>query len=323
MSESGAVKRKAAERSTDTIQDLSSSCEIPREKKAELLKKARRSKAKKNKRDPVTGPASIKAHFPATKDTMAVSSATATDSVTDIRSEAEGRCDSVPVSNADLLKKLCEMSEKLTKVNVAVEELRSETFEVRQENSVLIKDLEHSKEKLRKAEEKVEEAKTLAAIAERRVNDLEQYGRRNNVRILGITESHGEDCEKKVLDIFRNKLRLQSIGNTDIEAAHRVGQRPQSHREQQQQRKPRPIIVRFVNRKAADTVLHNRRMLKSTPFVITEDLTRANFALLSYCWDHPDVDDAWSKRGNIFVKRGTMYQDQEDRIQVRSPGPSP
>ncbi|KAK7502986.1 hypothetical protein BaRGS_00005612 [Batillaria attramentaria] len=96
------------------------------------------------------------------------------------------------------------MSEKLTKVNVAVEELRSETFEVRQENSVLRKDLEHSKEKLRKAEEKVDEAKTLSAIAERRVNDLEQYGRRNNVRILGIPESYGEDCEKKVLDIFRN-----------------------------------------------------------------------------------------------------------------------
>ncbi|KAK7502985.1 hypothetical protein BaRGS_00005611, partial [Batillaria attramentaria] len=132
------------------------------------------------------------------------------------------------VSNADL-QKLCEMSEKLTKVNVAVEELRSETFE--------------------------------------------------------------------------------SIG-----AAHRVGQRPQSHRgQQQQQRKPRPIIVRFVNRKAADTVLQNRRMLKRTPFVITEDLTRANFALLNYCWVHPDVDDAWSKRGNIFVKRGTRIRKIESR----------
>ncbi|KAK7484103.1 hypothetical protein BaRGS_00024715 [Batillaria attramentaria] len=298
-------KRKAAE-STDTSQDLSSSCEIPRERKTELLKKAR-SKAKKNRRDPGTG-MSIKAHFSVAKDSTAASSATGTDSASDIVGGSERR-DTETVSNADLLKKLCEMSEQLAKVNVSVEELRGEIFEVKQENSVLRKDLEKCQKNLQRAEEVAAEAKTLAAIAERRVNDLEQYGRRNNVRILGVPESKGEDCEKQVLDIFRKNLRLRDMGNMDIEAAHRVGQHPQSQRgPQQKSPKARPIIVRFVNRKAADTVLYNRRMLKGTAFVITEDLTRANFALLNYCWDHPEVDDAWSKRGAIYAKRGSRIR---------------
>ncbi|KAK7479612.1 hypothetical protein BaRGS_00029161, partial [Batillaria attramentaria] len=248
-------KRKAAE-STDTSQDLSSSCEIPRERKTELLKKAR-SKAKKNRRDPGAG-MSIKAHFSVAKDTTAASSATGTDSASDTVGGSERR-DTETVSNADLQKKLCEMSEQLAKVNVSVEELRGEIFEVKQENSVLRKDLEKCQKNLQRAEEVAAEAKTLAAIAERRVNDLEQYGRRNNVRILGVPESKGEDCEKLVLDIFRKNLRLRDMGNMDIEAAHRVGQHPQSQRgPQQKSPKARPIIVRFVNRKAADTVLYNR-----------------------------------------------------------------
>nr|KAG5707109.1 hypothetical protein BaRGS_011820 [Batillaria attramentaria] len=45
-----------------------------------------------------------------------------------------------------------------------------------------------------------------------------------------------------------------------------------------------------------------RRKLKSTSYVITEDLTPANFSLLAYCWDHPEVEDSWSKRGNIIAR---------------------
>nr|KAG5711174.1 hypothetical protein BaRGS_004818 [Batillaria attramentaria] len=151
------------------------------------------------------------------------------------------------------------------------------------------------------------EAKTQASVAERRVNDLEQYGMRNNVRVLGVPEAEGEnaaECEEKVLAVFRGKLGLKSMANSDIEACHRIGQRQQEQPGGRSQALPkaRPIIVRFVNRKAAETVLYHRRKLKSTNYVIPEDLTPANFSLLAYCWEHPEVEDSWSKRGNIIAR---------------------
>nr|KAG5689852.1 hypothetical protein BaRGS_012202 [Batillaria attramentaria] len=59
-----------------------------------------------------------------------------------------------------------------------------------------------------------------------------------------------------------------------------------------------------AKRKATDTTESSQdlRKLKSTNYVITEDLTPANFSLLAYCWDHPEVEDSWSKRGNIIAR---------------------
>nr|KAG5685510.1 hypothetical protein BaRGS_015816 [Batillaria attramentaria] len=62
------------------------------------------------------------------------------------------------------------------------------------------------------------------------------------------------------------------------------------------------MIARFVNRKAAEAILYHRRKLKNTSYLITKDLTPANISLLAYSWDHPQVEDAWSKRSNIIVK---------------------
>ncbi|KAK7497605.1 hypothetical protein BaRGS_00011245 [Batillaria attramentaria] len=291
------AKRKATD-TTDSSQDLSTSTEAARERKTDLLKKARK-KVRKNQRAREEQPtSSIKSHFPVVeKESMATTGTTDSDNAQDI-------------TNADILKKLCEMSGQLDKVCTTVEELKGEIFELKEDNSALRSELEKCKQKLERAEEMVIEAKTQASVAERRVNDLEQYGRRNNVRVLGVPEAEGEnaaDCEEKVLAVLRGKLGLKSMANSDIEACHRIGQRQRRQQEQPGSRsqvlpKARPIIVRFVNRKAAETVLYHRRKLKSTSYVITEDLTPANFSLLAYCWDHPEVEDSWSKRGNIIAR---------------------
>ncbi|KAK7466730.1 hypothetical protein BaRGS_00037172, partial [Batillaria attramentaria] len=204
-----------------------------------------------------------------------------------------------------LEKKLCEMSVQLNKACTTVDELKGEIFELKQDNSVLRTELDKYKQKLQKAEETVAEAKTQALIAKRRANDLGQYGRRNNIRVIGIPETEREttaDCEKKVLSVLRVKLGLKDLMDSDIEACHRAGQQGQPGAQTEDPPRPRPMVVRFVNRKAAEAILYHRRKLKNTSYLITEDLTPANFSLLSYSWDHPEVEDAWSKRGNIIVK---------------------
>nr|KAG5691579.1 hypothetical protein BaRGS_020954 [Batillaria attramentaria] len=161
-------------------------------------------------------------------------------------------------------------------------------------------------QRLESVEEKVKESKFLADLAEKRSNELEQYGRRNNVRVFGVPEPEKEtieQCESAVLGVFNEKMGLRVVA-ADIEAVHRLGATKKTTMSGQQVKRdrPRPIIVRFISRKAAEDVLFNRRKLKNTRLTITEDLTKSNFVLLNMCLDTPGVDDAWSKRGKIFVK---------------------
>ena len=51
---------------------------------------------------------------------------------------------------------------------------------------------------------------------------MEDRSRRNNMGVDGVTEEKGEtweDCEKKVLEILRDKLEIEDV---TIECAHRV-----------------------------------------------------------------------------------------------------
>nr|KAG5688554.1 hypothetical protein BaRGS_010189 [Batillaria attramentaria] len=158
---------------------------------------------------------------------------------------------------------------------------------------------------------RLERPKFEAGVAHTRSDDVEQYTRRNNIRIFGIAESDKEnvrDCETKVLKLLHDKLSLRHIQASDLEAVHRVG--PARGRQRRRDRRgqglaglsPRAIIVRFVSRRVLHDVFVSRRKLKNSGVVIAEDLTTARYQLLKKCKDHPCVDQAWSKNGKIYVK---------------------
>ena len=75
------------------------------------------------------------------------------------------------------------------------------------------------------------------------------------------------DCASKVCAIFSDKLGIPTKAS-DIEVAHRTGQRSNT--------RPRPILVRFFDRKKRDSIISSRRNLKNKGIVIGEDLTYAN-----------------------------------------------
>ena len=50
-------------------------------------------------------------------------------------------------------------------------------------------------------------------------NDVEQYGRRNNIRIRGLKLRHGEECQTAVAMFLNENLQV-NINCEDIEAAH-------------------------------------------------------------------------------------------------------
>ena len=70
------------------------------------------------------------------------------------------------------------------------------------------------------------------------LDGLEQYTRRDNVKIAGIAEDEGEDLAAKVMSIASDVG--VPLSRQDLSAVHRVGK--------QKQGKPRPTICRFTSR---------------------------------------------------------------------------
>lgn len=107
----------------------------------------------------------------------------------------------------------------------------------------------------------------------RELDQLQQYSRRNNIRILGIKESPNENTDQLVCQIAR------SIGvdlaPTDLDRSHRVSRRPQEGPIQDPQgnrsfanatrssdSRPRAIIAKMMSYKSKEALIRNRRKLK-------------------------------------------------------------
>nr|KAG5708756.1 hypothetical protein BaRGS_031910 [Batillaria attramentaria] len=125
----------------------------------------------------------------------------------------------------DVWRKLCLAVDKLDSVGKEVEEIRGVLFELRRENDSLKTELAKCKVEATEQRRMAEEAKYEAALARERAEDLEQYGRRNNVRVFGVPETDketAEQCEQKVLKIIQDKLQLSGIQSHHIDALHRA-----------------------------------------------------------------------------------------------------
>nr|KAG5708209.1 hypothetical protein BaRGS_021143 [Batillaria attramentaria] len=189
---------------------------------------------------------------------------------------------------------------------------RGRMYQVEQENTSLKEELAHCRKGMEDAKRVADEAKYEAGVARAQAGDLEQYGRRYNVRVFGVKEDDDEtaqQCEEKVLRIINEKLELKGIKSADVDAIHRLGKKPKPRRAEQNhsdsdsdtESRPRAIIVRFVSRKCTQDVLRNRRKLRGTKISIAEDLSRDRYRLLRQVKEK-EVDDAWSRDGKIFVK---------------------
>ena len=82
-----------------------------------------------------------------------------------------------------------------------------------------------------------------------KINNADQYSRRNNIVIQGIPESvKSKDLEDKIINVL-DKVNAKVTKN-HIEACHRLGD-------------SRKTIVRFVNRKYSFEALKNKKILMS------------------------------------------------------------
>lgn len=143
---------------------------------------------------------------------------------------------------------------------------------------------------------------------ERKYDQLEQYTRRNSLRIYGIPESTEEDTSKLVLQLFREKMKLDII-LSHIDRSHRIGVKDNK------KTKSRAIIVKFVSYQSKNLIFKNKKVLKGTGIVIKEDLTIVRHQLLDLAVKKFGFRNVWTSDGNIVVfynNKKTIVRSQED-----------
>ena len=112
----------------------------------------------------------------------------------------------------------------------------------------------------------------------KKVVDLEDRSRRQNLRIDGIKESDNEsweDCQKKVQEMFRTKLNLEET--IEIDRAHRSGKRKDN--------RARTIVLKLKNYEDKTTILKKGNLLKDTGIYINENFSRETLEYRKTLWD--------------------------------------
>ena len=139
-----------------------------------------------------------------------------------------------------------------------------------------------------------------SALLASKLNDQEQYSRRNNVRVFGVKDTNpkenAEQSEQKVLTLF-NSILERPLQPGDIEIAHRTGRFTD--------KADRSIIVKLISRKAKIALIRNRKKLKGKKQSIAEDLTTQNVRLLQKAKELACVVQTWSTEGRLFAKSAT------------------
>ena len=180
-------------------------------------------------------------------------------------------------------------------------------------NEALKTEVNSLKRAVRKAEDEIDglyqEIDDLTSDLGTAINqfdDLEQYTRKHNLEIHGISESPEENVAEKVIKLA--KVVNVHITDNDIDICHRMSsRRPDA---------PKPIIVRFQSYRAKSELYKARKHLKSVSLknffnntdavYINENLTNYRRDLFAkarkFKKDH-NWQNAWTVDGKIFIRK--------------------
>lgn len=175
-----------------------------------------------------------------------------------------------------------ELIEKITSaVSASVQEKIEQQIAVKLDT--VIDELQKVTGSIRECEKKIESL-------EQKNDALEQYTRRNSVRIHGIQEVVRENTDNLVLSFLKDKMQLDFTVD-DIERSHRVGASNKNIN--------RPILVKFLSYRKRHEVFSKKKILKNSGIVITEDLTKLRYGLYKMAREKYGRN-TWTSDGKIF-----------------------
>lgn len=126
-----------------------------------------------------------------------------------------------------------------------------------------------------------------------KLETMEQELKRNNLRIFNVKEKTNENTMQEVINLINSKLQLD-IRKTDIETCYRVGKMEKD--------KTRGIFLKVTSFYIKQNIYLNKKLLKGTGVVISEDLTAKRKFLLDETIKKYSLKDVWTNQGKIYVK---------------------
>ncbi|KAH3851914.1 hypothetical protein DPMN_094401 [Dreissena polymorpha] len=124
-------------------------------------------------------------------------------------------------------------------------------------------------------------------------NYNEQYSRKNNVKIMNITESPDESetsLTQTVYNILRTTADVE-LKQEDIIAIHRIPTKKGAIR---------PIVIKLRKNNAKSSIMKKQTPMKTKGFRLVDDVTKRNQGLISRLLLHPDIKNALFFNGSVF-----------------------
>lgn len=159
----------------------------------------------------------------------------------------------IPTQLADIQSEFKTLKSAMVEINESVEFMEKEVVELKEvmKCKATREEFEGLGSKLANIEESTQ----------KRLDDLENRSRRQNLIIFGVSESNNESCETIVKDDILHGL--MGFTNINLERVHRTPGGPRNP----SQEKPRPIHVRFRDLSDRDKILQAAPgKLKDTPY---------------------------------------------------------
>ena len=163
------------------------------------------------------------------------------------------------------------VSEATQSLKDNIQELRNNISDIQTENELLKKENKDLESRM--------------AAVEQAIDGLEQYSRRNSLRISGYPEDKDERTDQVVIQLA-GSLGVD-IASNDIDRSHRVGKfddRSRSGKGPGAKRRARDIIVKFATYNARDKLYQERKELRNTETLksvfLNKDLTKKRSKLL-------------------------------------------
>lgn len=177
------------------------------------------------------------------------------------------------------------------------EAMRSEIFDLRNENDKLNARVISLERIVSNNTDSIGLAHFKVDLTTDTLNDLEQHGRLNTVRMYGIDDRNKfEDNTTSAdlaLKLINDKLGID-IDDSEICIAHRLGKWGPTQ--------PRGIIVKFVRRSVKMEVMKNSKVLIGSKYNIKEDVTNTNRELMKKLRSREDTKSVWSSNGKVYAE---------------------
>ena len=114
---------------------------------------------------------------------------------------------------------------------------------------------------------------------------MEEWSRRNNVRVEGILGSENERwdvTEEKLKKVIKDELDIE---NVVIEGGHKVKQNNDKNEDNDQTRKPPTVVAKLLHFKDKQDILHEAKSRKIRNFYFKEDFSRETLAIKKGLWN--------------------------------------